>query len=440
MLRRRPVGVLALLVIGLLSVEGGEKALLSCADFARPDSATCGIQEALDALPPSGGVVMIPPGTFVLRRAIVLRSHVTVRGAGPTTILTRGKQAAAKLVKPARKGESAVEVESTDGFRPGDEVAVLDDRMRGWYMAHGLVQAVEPRRLVFAAPIESGHEVGLFDPKAGGVAVNFFPFFCASRMHSANPVVDVGVLDLTLDGNLKENPGPWSCFTLSAIHFANVSDAVVRHVTVRGSVGDGIGVQGGADCRVESCLVEHCRGQGLHPGTALRGGVFANNIARHNGGDGLYFCWQVVGLTVTGNVLHDNGGSGIGGLGEGGEGGDRFNVVANNVCQRNGRWGIQAVRGRNNLLANNICLDNSRAQPGQCSGILLADTTHTVVTGNRCGAEGDKPTQKLGIEETGTSDANVLAANLCEGNVEGGLAVCGKATQLSGNLGSVVRR
>ncbi len=46
---------------------------------------------------------------------------------------------------------------------------------------------------------------------------------------------------------------------------------------------------------MEGCLVEHCRSHGLHPGTSLRGGVFSGNVSRHNGGDGLYFCAQVVG-------------------------------------------------------------------------------------------------------------------------------------------------
>ncbi len=415
------------------------KAVLDAADFARAGSATCGIQEAMDALPPSGGVVNIRPGTYVMRRAIVLRSHVTLRGAGPTTVLTRGKQAHAKLTKPARKGETSVEVASTAGFRVGDEVAVLDNRMRGWYMAHCILKAIGPKRLGFVKPIESGHKVGLFEPKRGAVVVNFFPFIVGSRLYSGKPVVDVGIFDLALDGNLKQNPGPWKCFTLSAIHFANVSDSVVRGVVVRGSVGDGIGVQGGADNRVEGCLVERCRGHGLHPGTALRGGVFANNISRHNGGDGLYFCWQCVGVTVTNNLLHDNDGSGIGGLGEGGTGGDRFNVVSNNVCRHNGRWGIQAVRGRNNIITGNICLDNSRSKPGRYSGILVADTTHTLVTGNRCGTDGKKPTQKFGIEESGKSDANVFSANICEGNLAGGIAIVGKSSQLSANIGTIVR-
>jgi parallel beta-helix repeat protein len=212
----------------------------------------------------------------------------------------------------------------------------------------------------------------------------------------------------------------------------------VRNVTIRGSVGDGIGVQAGRDNRVESCLIENCRVHGLHPGTSLRGAVFTNNISRNNGGDGLYFCCLVVGITVSNNLFHDNRSSGIGGLGAGCGGSDSFNIVANNVCRNNGRWGIQAIGGRNNVITGNVCLDNSQQEPGRDSGISVADTTHTIVTGNRCGSDSDQPTQKSGIEEHGASNSNVITSNLCEGNRGAGILVVGADTQVSGNVGTVV--
>jgi parallel beta-helix repeat protein len=411
-------------------------AIRNAADFVRPESPTCGIQEAIDALPSQGGVVTVPSGVWVLRRGVVLRSHVTLRGAGSTTVLTRGRQAHAKLTRAAKKGETSIEVDTADGFRPGDEVAVFDDLMHGWYMAHAIVKETAPKRLTFVEPLESGHPEGVFSPGRNAVVVNFFPFLRGSKSAWGEAVSDIWIADLAIDSNLRENPGPWTDFTLAAIHLANVSDATVRQVIIRSSVGDGIGVQGGRDNRVENCLVEFCRGQGLHPGTSLRYAVFSRNVSRHNQGDGLYFCAEVIGITVSDNLLHDNAGSGIGGLGEGG---DRFNVVANNICRQNGLWGIQAMAGRDNTVIGNTCFDNSQKQPGQYAGILIGDSTRTVVSGNRCGAEGDKPTQKFGIEEQGKSDANVVVGNLCEGNVQGGISLVGLQTQASANVGPLVR-
>ena len=62
-----------------------------------------------------------------------------------------------------------------------------------------------------------------------------------------------------------------------------------------------------------------------------------------------------------------------------------------------------------------------------------------VVAGNRCGTDGEKPTQKFGIEEHGTSNGNAITGNLCKGNVQGGIAVVGADTQPSGNVGTIVR-
>ncbi len=46
------------------------------------------IQQALDLLPVSGGVVVLPPGTFEVRQPIVLqRDHQTLRGSGGATVL-----------------------------------------------------------------------------------------------------------------------------------------------------------------------------------------------------------------------------------------------------------------------------------------------------------------------------------------------------------------
>lgn len=440
MITRRGLTLAAAAVLSLAGSAVGQKPTeASVAEFHDPSKPTCGIQEAIDSLPPGGGAVYIPPGRYVLRCAIVLRDHVTLRGAGSATILTRAAEAHAKLTRPARKGQSHVEVESTKGFRAGDEVALMDDRMHGWYMAHCVVKDVAAKRLTFAEPIASGHKEGVFEPKRRAVVVNYFPFICGSRVPRGKPIRDVTVRDLAIDGNLKANPGRWKDFTLAAVHFAQVSDALVRGVRVHGHIGDGIGVQGGRDVRVESCFVERCRGHGLHPGTALQGAVFANNISRDNDGDGLFFCWEVLGITVSGNLLHGNCLSGIGGLGAGGKKGDRFNVVTGNVCRANGRWGIHAVGGKNNVITGNVCVDNSRSKPGGYSGIGLQDTTHTLVSGNRCGCEGKEATQRFGIEERGRSDENVVSGNLCASNKSGGVRVVGKATVVGANLGGVTR-
>jgi hypothetical protein len=58
---------------GPASAQGGRATAVShravdVAGFASDKSPTGGIQEAIDSLPPGGGIVVVPPGEFLLRR------------------------------------------------------------------------------------------------------------------------------------------------------------------------------------------------------------------------------------------------------------------------------------------------------------------------------------------------------------------------------------
>jgi parallel beta-helix repeat protein len=54
----------------------------------RPEVSETEIQQALDALPEAGGIVVLPPGTITITRPLLLkRSHQTLRGAGTATVL-----------------------------------------------------------------------------------------------------------------------------------------------------------------------------------------------------------------------------------------------------------------------------------------------------------------------------------------------------------------
>jgi hypothetical protein len=60
----------------------GDEVVIYAADYLDPDSPTWGIQNAIDALPEEGGIVVIPEGTFTLRQGLVLRDGVTCREQG----------------------------------------------------------------------------------------------------------------------------------------------------------------------------------------------------------------------------------------------------------------------------------------------------------------------------------------------------------------------
>src|SRR5262249_4655912 len=80
------VTVMVGLLAGPVPAQHGRSTAVShrvvdVAGFANDKSPTGGIQEAIDTLPPGGGVVVVPPGEFRLRQSVHVPSHVTLQGA-----------------------------------------------------------------------------------------------------------------------------------------------------------------------------------------------------------------------------------------------------------------------------------------------------------------------------------------------------------------------
>ncbi len=83
-----------------MTVNRGEPSTVIYAiDYFDPSSPTLGFQQAIDALPNEGGVVVLPAGVFELRQGLVLRSNVTLRGSDTGTTLKR-----APLVNVVKRG------------------------------------------------------------------------------------------------------------------------------------------------------------------------------------------------------------------------------------------------------------------------------------------------------------------------------------------------
>ena len=138
---------------------------------------------------------------------------------------------------------------------------------------------------------------------------------------------------------------------------------------------------------------------------------------------------------MTGNVLENNDRYGVGGLGLGGNFGDYFNTVSDNLIRGNGREGIMVNGGSENTIVGNTIVDNSQLQPGRFSGILLLNSSDVLVTGNTIGTESGEPSQKYGVEESGSANDNVIVGNDTAGNIVGGIYVIGATTTVANNTG-----
>ena len=423
-------------VLLLLSGQVLADAPRTVAAQPNPASPTGGIQEAIDSLGPSGGAVTIPAGDYLLRQSIRVRSNLTLQGAGEKTVLRKNKQFGSKLTAIATRKTALVE--DSSGFKAGDEVGFFDHKTVGWLHGHSVVGEVRGNELLL-----NKNPGGKFDPASGGAVINYFPAI------SGRDVTSVIIKDLAIDGNAAENPGPaLVCerpkgtpadlgFTFAAVDLIRVADSRVENVRVTGWPADGISVQGQGAVMgkyrgnlVTKCYVENCRGPGFHAGGRLEDSEFRDNEARGNLGDGFFFCAWVTRITVRNNKFIGNQGNGIGDLGHSD---DKDNVVENNLCEANGKNGIQLWDGASNTVKNNTCLNNSQSSPGRFSGIMLTATASSLIAGNQCDDTQSAKTQKHAIEELANCRENTINDNQSGSNLKNAFSLLGKDGQRSGN-------
>jgi hypothetical protein len=396
--------------IGAGEVQAGE--------YFDPRSTTCGLADAIAALPVQGGRVHLPAGTYVLRRSVYLPAGVSLAGEGAATVLAIRPLDEVLLERDCRRGGRSFVCRTRPPFGVGDEVGLVDEKMRGWWGTHGIVEKIEGRRVHLNVPCNRQLKV-----KRRAKAVNLFP---AIWSHGED---DIEIRDLTVQGPADYN-GPWWDFTFSGIHLHNCRRVRVLNCTVYRWPSDGIGAQGGSDVQVAQCQAHDCRGHGFHPGTNLGHSIWSHNIGRGNGGDGLFFCARVHRSICSDSVFSGNGLNGIGGVANGG---DHHNIVSANVCADNARCGIDANRGEEQIITGNLLLNNSQSDPGTWPGICLHDLERSIVQGNRCADDQETPTQQRGIVESGDSDCNLVGGNLCVGMREA-VTIVGRHSRAEGNL------
>ncbi len=408
------------------------KKTINAADYVNLAALDCGLQAAIDAAGPEGGIVLIPPGVFPLHRPLILRNNITLRGSGESTVLRKEGVPGGQLAVEAPKGAGEVVIRAGKGppFRVGQAIGITSPYPEGssWHSTHTFVKDIQGDRIILETPTVCRYS-RLIHPVVLGIHPAIF----------ARGQTNVAIENLAIDhtspvaGRQQRRVD----FTFSAIELEKCDRVLIRNVSVTGWPSDGISVQGGSDVLVTGCTVTKCAGHGFHPGTKIHDSVFTENIARGNKGDGLFFCLGVRKITVSKSIFSGNSGSGIGDLGCAG---DTLNTCIGNTCVDNGKAGIHMngyknTDGKNNSVINNVCLNNSRSKPGAYPGILLSDTKDSLVEGNRCGDDQKIPTQLHGIRETGRSDRNQIinnqAARLNKDAIS--IVILGANTKAAGN-------
>jgi hypothetical protein len=342
-----------------------------------------------------GGTVEIGEGVYLMRDSLHLRSHVTVRGQGPKTVLLKAPAASSPLAVDGDYGEEQITVAHPEGFHVGDGVAIWDPHSGGFHTTVARISGKSGNTFSITVPLGSDYVV-----HDQAQAATVFPVI------SGYNIEDARVEDVTIDGARDRNP-PLNGCRGGGIFLYRAFGTVLRNCQVRNYNGDGISFQQSNDVQVISCLSENNAALGLHPGSGSQRPLVRDSVARNNGGDGLFLCWRVKYGTFESNELVGNGGHGIS-IGHK----DTDNLLRKNVVRGNAGAGVyfrdeeEPLAGHRNRIEENRIEDNGGAK--QSAGILVEGATRDVVIrGNvirdtrAAGANTQKTAIRLGEKTSG---------------------------------------
>ena len=95
------------------------------------------------------------------------------------------------------------------------------------------------------------------------------------------------------------------------------------------------------------------------------------------------------------------------------------------------------ISGENNQYINitgNTIKNPSEKSPAKFSGIIIENTTHSIISQNIIIDDREEVLMKAAIEEVGNSDYNIITQNRVNKGVSGDIMLTGRNTKGSGNI------
>jgi hypothetical protein len=272
---RKSIGVAALVGCGVLAgvaVGGsaqerhglpGARAAIQAADFPS-------LQAALDAVPPEGGLVVLPAGTFEIREPLrVVRGDVTIRGAGAATHVknVNSEGAPALVIGPA-------DYEKNKRSRIW-RVALSDFRLTGNEKSGPGIRALGVNEIYVHGVTVSYHggdgvrlENCYEDPRVADSLITY--------NKRAGLFIDGGH-DIVVSGNhFEENRDAVRC--VDSFNLCMTGNNLDDHL------GDGVVIENTYGSVVSGNMIEECKGTAVVLDRDCYGITVSANVIAHDGG------------------------------------------------------------------------------------------------------------------------------------------------------------
>ena len=206
-----------------------------------------------------GGTVKILAGTYRLRNAVYLASHVRLVGEGEKTVLIKEPSTTTTLAADSDWFDQEVTLSDATGFQVGDGVCLrAEDKASGR-------KSVIKRTLVARTGSRFKLDKALRENvwrSIGGTVSTLFPIL------SGELIEDVSIENLVLDGNREHNAELDGNYA-GCVFLQDCNRITMRGVHARTYHGDGLSWQICHDVVVEHCISEGHSGLGLHPGVSV---------------------------------------------------------------------------------------------------------------------------------------------------------------------------
>ena len=258
------------------------------------------IQHAIDTVSNQrGGKVILTAGTYILRGPLLMKSDVTLIGAGNKTILKAVPFVSSPLLEDADVGQKEIHPESAEGFLPGSGVVLMHKKPGSPSMAKRplVLQHVQDGVLYTHGFIESDwwavHDA---------VVINYFPHILCSEVHNVQ-IKNVFIDQKRENDAIALERDIWG----GGIYCWRCEHITIERVKVYHAYGDGLRSGQSRHIHWLNCEVSHCTHYGVHPGSHTRPVKINDCDIHHNGSDGLYVCWGVKESEFCRNKIHHNG-------------------------------------------------------------------------------------------------------------------------------------
>lgn len=362
-----------------------------------------------------GGVVELTQGRFLVENAIYLRDSVILCGQGRRTVLKKSNAVHSLLAQDADMNETYAIVEDPSGFEVGMGVSVGDKQGAIMHLISvRTIRWIEDNILGFGEPFETIQFVS-----NDAYVQSTFPVIYAKD------VSDYAVEDLTVDGNMDNNP-MLNSWIDGGVYLLRSSNGRLANCEVRNVNADGISLNESAnDVTIENCEVHHNARLGIHVGTGSQR-IRISGCRIHSNGcgeetlkvvgpnqDGLFLCFTAQHGIYEDNLIENNCGHGVT-LGHK----DSDNLFVNNTISGNAKGGV-FYRGDTYRTYNNVFRDCTIQDNSGVGFHISGDADQTTL--ERCRIFDSRPVgqkeQTIGVWIEAVADVHLIDCTV-EGNAE----------------------